>query len=431
MALVSLAYADPIYYSAKGVAQLPAAARVASPSWYAGAYATPTAAAAPGLSVDVASEDTLILNAAAKGLALDQAGISAPSSSSPASYVPAIQAFAPAATRVYTAADLSALDAAASGFPVAIEAVDALTGAAKTIAISQANVGAASSRSSYLNSVMADAPVTFPSDPAVTMTKFSLAATGALAPAGAAAKHALNAAAPMAWFAPAAPRVLTPAGAAAKHALNAAAPMAWFAPAATRAFTSAGAAAKHALNADAPMAWFAPAATRAFTPAGAAAKHALNADAPMAWFAPAAPRVITPAGAAAKHALNADAPMAWFAPAAPRVITSAGAAAKHALNANAPMAWFAPAATRAFTPAGAAAKHAINAAAPMAWFAPASTRAFTPVGAAATHAIHALGPDANRVSAPAVDAAAPTVYLSDSDAYKAKHHSQIAEVLLY
>ncbi|KAG8328250.1 hypothetical protein J6590_000908 [Homalodisca vitripennis] len=192
LALVSLAYADPIYYSTEGVAQLPAAARVA-PYWLADAYATPAAAATPGLPVDIASKDILNLNAAAKGLAVDQASIGAPSG-----YAPAIQALTPAATRVYTTAGLSSLDAAALGVTAAIEAVDGLTGAAKIIAINQANVGAASSHVPYLKSVMADAPVTVPLAPANAMTKFAPSATRVIAPAGMSVAHGIHALSPAA-----------------------------------------------------------------------------------------------------------------------------------------------------------------------------------------------------------------------------------------
>ncbi|XP_046671073.1 transcriptional regulatory protein AlgP-like [Homalodisca vitripennis] len=299
-----LAYADPIYSSSKGVAQLPAVARVA-PYWLAGAYASPAAAAASGYPVDISSENSLNLNAATKVLALDQASTGAPSGYAPASYAPLIQGYAPAATRVYTAAGLPTVDAAASGYPVTIEAEDSLSAAVKTLANSQANVGAASSYAPYYKSVMTSSPATFPSTSVVAITKLSPTATRVLASAKAAADYvSLNSAAAMAKFAPAATRAFGPVGAAADYvSLNPVDAATNYGPAATRAFGPVGAAADYvSLNPAAAATNYGPAATRAFGPVGAAADYvSLNPAAAATNYGPAATRVFGPVGAAADY----------------------------------------------------------------------------------------------------------------------------------
>ncbi|KAG8328247.1 hypothetical protein J6590_000905 [Homalodisca vitripennis] len=311
LALVALAYADPIYYKTSGVAPVPAFVRAASPYYkYAAAFPTAAAPAAPGYPVAIAADNTLNLNAGAKVLAFDQASISAPAGYAPASFAPAsfapyyksfaasaapaahayapaahafapaAHAFAPAATRVFTAAAFPALDAAASVFPAAVEAEDSLTAAVKSqLALEQANFGVASSYAPYYKSIMGAAPANLAAAPVVAVTEFAPAATRVFAPAGAAATNVIQAfspAAAMAEFAPAATRVFAPAGAAATHAIHAfspAAAMTEFAPAATRVFApagfSAGAASNYAVHAFGPAAAaasYAPAATRFFAP---------------------------------------------------------------------------------------------------------------------------------------------------------------------
>ncbi|KAG8328245.1 hypothetical protein J6590_000903 [Homalodisca vitripennis] len=128
-ALASLAYADPVLYTAPAVASVPAFARLASPYAYAAAYSTPVLAAAPVVEADTTE------TAAAKTLALEQAKIGAPSSYTPyyKSFVaaaPAVHAIAPAFTPAAFPAPVVRAFA-----PAAIPAVPALAPAAPVAAV--------------------------------------------------------------------------------------------------------------------------------------------------------------------------------------------------------------------------------------------------------------------------------------------------------